>query len=359
MARKPFIEATSIQDFLDSKKGRQAIYFLNEYLILNAEIRRRRLQGLRINYENVAKEQVPNKWLKLLVKSLRRRKEVPKNWKGLKVIARRLFAVEIVSQTLMSIEDLGAFCLAFGELLEETPSRIIRYENPDIANFYRTDWTPQYISDLFLFDDPHIVTSKQPLIEKINAIQSHNAEALAFSFRKITEYRIHFGRLYNKNKHGNPILYRFGLESVSPNLNVEDIVDTIFVLDSAQHPFDDVAACVVGRKTIEKSALIMTRVSDVLVTLIHRYLDYIKLQGNYPPVFVFGENPLTREEWTKYKQEIEGLLPTPLPLLSKVTMPNLSAADLFQWLESQDWDSKWFRQKDWEYAEGSKTMKSY
>ena len=158
MARKPFIEATSIQDFLDSKKGRQAIYFLNEYLILNAEIRRRRLQGLRINYENVAKEQVPNKWLKLLVKSLRRRKEVPKNWKGLKVIARRLFAVEIVSQTLMSIEDLGAFCLAFGELLEETPSRIIRYENPDIANFYRTDWTPQYISDLFLFDDPHIVT---------------------------------------------------------------------------------------------------------------------------------------------------------------------------------------------------------
>lgn len=338
MTHIPSMKTGSLPEFLNSKEGQRSAYFLNEYLDPNATMRRRRLLDLITNYKKI------------------RRKAERRYWKGHQVTARRLAVIEIVSQTLMVTEDLAAFCLAFSGDLEDIPSKVIGYKHPAINSFYQTAWTSQYVSDLFLFPNAREISLDEGLIKKINIIQNQNVEAFIFSLGKIAEYRRFFGRLYNKNKHGNTLLFRMLLAQASADIDPEDL-ELVFILDSKENPFDDLGACIVGQNTVQRSATLMSRTQDMLVTLIHRYKDYLRYQGNYPPLFVFGESPLAQDDWIQYRDQIKNLLPSPLKIPSHELKCDLSVEELYKWLHSTDWSSKWFSQKDWEYKEDAKTPK--
>lgn len=153
-------------------------------------------------------------------------------------------------------------------------------------------------------------------------------------------------------------MFPWKLKSATSGVDSE-MGEIVFFLDSESQPFDNLGACLVGKPTIERSATIMSRVTDILLTLIHRYKDYLKYQGNYPPLFIFGENPLNKKEWIQYREQIKNLLPQPLKSGSHQLFLKASVAELYEWLHSSDWTSKWFTQKDWEYEEGSKTPRPY
>lgn len=332
----------NIKEFLESKEGQESLYFIEEYLYLNAELRRRRLGGLFINYENSVKHL--NSGLE-------------KGQRGMAAVAKRLFVIEMISQTLMSIEDLGAFCLAVENDWKNIPSKIIGYSTSEINEFYRREWKSEYLSELLLFPKAEDITSDDDLIKKIDIIQNQNVEGFKFVFNKIVEYRRFFSRLYSKSKHGNPLLLRFG-GSLPRGIDPEDS-EIVIVLDSKDKPFEDVGVCIIGKNTVEKSVIMMRAVSDTLVTLIHQYRDYLRFQGKYPPCFIFGENPLTKNEWISYKKQIEALSPKPLDITHQMPGMNTDVSELYGWLHSEDWKSKWFKQKEWEFQEGSKIYKDY
>ncbi len=338
MTHIPSMKTGSLPEFLNSTEGQRSAYFLNEYLDPNATLRRRRLLDLITNYKKI------------------RRKAGRRYWKGHQVTARRLAVLEIVSQTLMVTEDLAAFCLACSGDLEDIPSNVIGYKHPAINSFYQTAWAPRYVSDLFLFPNAREISSDEGLIEKINVIQNQNVEAFIFSFGKIVEYRRFFGRLHNKNKHGNTLLFRVPLAHAPADIEPEDL-ELVFILDSKEKPFDDFGVCIVGKHTVTRSTMLMYRTQDMLVTLIHRYIDYLRYQASYPPLFVFGENPLARDDWIKYRDQIRNLLPSPLQIPSHGPKCDLSVEELYKWLHTTDWSSKWFRRKAWEYKEGAKILK--
>ena len=207
-----------------------------------------------------------------------------------------------------------------------------------INDFYKRTLTPQYVSDLFLFPNANSITSDNELIRKIDTIQNQSVEAFIFSFSKIAEYRHFFNRLYNKNKHGNAVLFGMGLAHAPPDIDPEDL-ELVFVLDSEENPFDDLGACIVGQNTVQRSATLLSRTQDMLVTLIHRYKDYLRYQGNYPPLFVFGESPLAKDDWIQYRDQIKNLLPSPLKIPSDMGKCDLSVEELYKWLHSTDWSS--------------------
>ena len=103
----------------------------------------------------------------------------------------------------------------------------------------------------------------------------------------------------------------------------------------------------------------MRRATDILATLIVRRLDYLKYNGLYPPTFIFGENPLEREEWRKYKKKIESLLPEPTKISCHLDITGVDVRKQEEWLHSGEWESKWFKQKDWEFEEESKVKKEF
>lgn len=341
----PQMKAKDTYDFIFSKEGKKALYFLNNYLRTNAELRRKRQLGLWINYESV------DKILNFVLKE---------EDLGDKLLAKRNFCIEIIAQTMMSLEDLAAFCLAFEKPLEDLLRYVIGYQNKDINHFYQKNFDNNYFSYLLLLPSHSEITDNKELIRKIEIIQNQNIEAFNFHFRKFVEYRDIFGRFYNKNKHGNSLFLNFApiqqekLEGVH-----EEDLDVVIYYDSEKNSDIRIGGIILGRNTIEKSMEIMRHASDILVTLIHRRLDYLKYDGNYPPVFIFGENPLEREDWRDYKKKIECLLPLPTPISFNLDASEVDVKKQYEWLHSEDWGSKWFKQKDWEFEEESKVRKSF
>jgi|GEM_PF-4272173 len=342
----PQIKVKDTYDFIFSTQGKEAIYFLYNYLQSNAELRRKRQLGLRINYENLDK--TPN--FSPLEDEIRE-----------KVLAKRNFCIEIIAQTMMTLEDLAAFCLAFEKPLEDLPLNVVGYNNRDITHFYQKVFNSDYFSKLLLLPDPSKITGDIELIKKIEVIQNQNIEAFNFHFKKFVEYRGLFGRLYTKNKHGNPLFLNFSsVEQGGPRgINKEDL-DVVFYYDLDRGSQDiRVGGIILGENTIDKSIEIMRYASDILVTLIHRRLDYLRYSGNYPTLFVFGENPLEKGEWRDYMKKIKCLLPIPTEPNTRSGVIEVSVREQSEWLHSSDWKSKWFKQKDWEFEERSKVRKDF
>lgn len=342
----PQIKVKDTYDFIFSAQGRETQYFLYYYLQSNAELRRKRQLGLRINYENLDK--TPDS-------------DLSEDEVRDKVLAKRTFSIEIIAQTMMTLEDLAAFCLAFEKPLEELPLNVVGYNNSDINRFYQKDFNSDYFSDLLLLSDPLDITGDKELIEKIDVIQNQNIEAFDFHFKKFVKYRRLFERLYSKNKHGNPLFLNFSsVEQVKlDGIDKEDL-DVVIYYDSDRGSQDlRVEGIILGRNTIDKSMGIMRHASDILVTLIHRRLDYLKYDENYPPLFVFGENPLEKEMWGDYMKKIKGLLPVPTETSINLDVAEVDVREQSDWLHSSDWESKWFKEKEWEFEEGSKVKKNF
>ena len=78
------------------------LFFLYNYLSVNAELRWKRQLGLRINYDTIDKQSDDS------ISS--------EEFKD-KILAKRTFCIDIIAQTMMALEDLAAFSLAFKNLL--------------------------------------------------------------------------------------------------------------------------------------------------------------------------------------------------------------------------------------------------
>ena len=196
------------------------------------------------------------------------------------------------------------------------------------------------------------------LLNMIRIIQTQNTESLKFYFQKILEYRNFYGKLHNKNKHGNTIIYD-SFCSKEPNEIDKEDTEVVLILDSVDNPFDLVKGCIVGKNTINKSYLLLRKVTDILVTLIDRRNDYFIYESNYPPRYVFGENPLSEKDWNDYISKINSLLPIPRNISISIPTMDCNVSDQERWLHAKDWNSKWFSQKKWEYKAGSKKIKPY
>ncbi len=343
------MNASDTHGFIFSKEGKEAIYFLHNYLQANAELRRKRQLGLLHNYRTVAK----------ISDSALSGNELRVN----RLLSKRTFCIEIIAQTMMSLEDLAVYCLAFEKPLEDLPKNIVRYTFTELNCFYRRSFSNDYFFDLLLLAAPSEIIDDKKLIRKIEIIQNQNIEALNFHFTKFVEYRNLFNRFYNKNKHGNPLFFNFTLTAVEHEkpyeIDEEDLNVVIYYDSDKTSTGLRADGIILGRNTIEKSIEIMRHASDILVTLIYRRLDYLKYDGHYPPTFIFGENPLEREEWREYKKKIESLLPEPTEISYHLDIPGVDVSKQHEWLHSGDWASKWFKQKDWEFEEGSKEKKEF
>ncbi|OIP27557.1 MAG: hypothetical protein AUK39_02440 [Dehalococcoidia bacterium CG2_30_46_19] len=341
------MNARDTHGFILSKEGKEAIYFLYNYLETNVHLRRKRQLGLLYNYRTAAK--IPDSALS-------------GNQLTDKLLAKRTFCIEIIAQTIMSLEDLAAYCLAFEKPLEDLPKNIVGYTDTKIGRFWGRSFSNDYFSDLLLLPVPSEITDDKKLITKIETIQNQNIEAFNFHFKKFVEYRNLFNRFYNKNKHGNPLFFRFTAAQYQKLDNI-DKEDLDLVLYYASHKTSTslrAEAIILGRNTIEKSIEIMRHATDILFTLIIRRLDYLKYNGRYPPTFIFGENPLEREEWRKYKKKIESLLPEPTKISGHLDITGVvDVSKQEEWLHSGEWESKWFKQKGWEFEEKSKVKKEF
>lgn len=341
----PRMNAGDIHNFIFSKEGKEAVYFLHNYLQSNAELRRKRQLGLLTNYQNVEKT----------LGSALSEDELRD-----KLLAKRTFCIEIIAQTMMSLEDLAAYCSAFEKSLEDLPKNIVGYKSNEINNFYQRIFSNNYFSDLLLLPNPSEISDDKELIRRIEIIQKQNIEAFNFHFKKFVEYRNLFNKFYNKNKHGNPLFLNFAaVQQEKPKgIDEEDLDVVVYYVPDKTPAKLRAEGIILGRNTIEKSIEVMRHASDILVTLIHRRLDYLKYDGNYPPTFIFGENPLEREEWRDYKKKIESLLPIPTQISYNLGA-DVDVSKQHEWLHSNEWESKWFKQKDWEFEEGSKVKKGF
>ncbi|GAH62704.1 unnamed protein product, partial [marine sediment metagenome] len=234
------MNARDTHGFISSKEGKEAIYFLYSYLQSNAELRRKRQLGLLQNYKTVAK--ISDSALS-----------------GNKLLAKKTFCIEIIAQTMMSLEDLAAYCLAFKKPLKDLPKNIVRYTPTENYRFYRGSFSNDYFFDLLLLPVPSKITDDKKLIRKIEIIQNQNIEAFNFHFRKFAEYRNLFNRFYNKNKHGNPLFLNFtAVQHEQPDKIDEEDLDLVIYYDSGKTSTDLRAdGIILGRNTIEKSIEIM------------------------------------------------------------------------------------------------------